>query len=391
MVHPVALIGIMVLGQQAAKITVLDGEPRQGQVIRLDDDELLILEGGAEQRIPLRQILEIRFPTDPPGEVPSIGLLLTDGSVISTDQVEVSLQKVRAQSPWYGEFEFDQQTLAGIRFQFAPASLDDDWSQLAKREREQDLLVLPKEVGDGLDFTPGLIESVSNGRVSCLLGNDAVDVPVESLYGILYSHSGATTGSRVAVGVNDLLMAQRIRVTETVVEVRTSAGIDLRIPRQFISSIDFSGDQILYLSDIEPSQYEFTPFLDRETEELLFRFRRNMTMDGTPLRLGDRKYTRGLWIHSKTRLRYRIGRDWRRFRAVMGIDYEMARRGRGSVGVRITGDGRTLLESFVGSQDAPQELDLDVSGIRDLEFIVDFGGDTGISDWLDLADARVIK
>ena len=41
----------------------------------------------------------------------------------------------------------------------------------------------------------------------------------------------------------------------------------------------------------------------------------------------------------------------------------------------------------------PQELDLDVTGVRDLDILVDYidENDIGISDWLDLAEARVIK
>ena len=67
--------------------------------------------------------------------------------------------------------------------------------------------------------------------------------------------------------------------------------------------------------------------------------------------------------------------------------------------VVVRGDGRVLFAGEVrgvnknGGVAKPQELDLDVTGVRDLEILVDFidENDIGISDWLDLADARVIK
>jgi hypothetical protein len=49
------------------------------------------------------------------------------------------------------------------------------------------------------------------------------------------------------------------------------------------------------------------------------------------------------------------------------------------------------LESDVRGSDPPQNLDLDVAGVRDLEILVDFGGDLDIADHLDLADAKVVK
>ena len=52
---------------------------------------------------------------------------------------------------------------------------------------------------------------------------------------------------------------------------------------------------------------------------------------------------------------------------------------------------KVLFEADVRGADKPREIDLDVSKVRDLEILVDFGGDLDIADWLDLADARVTK
>lgn len=75
----------------------------------------------------------------------------------------------------------------------------------------------------------------------------------------------------------------------------------------------------------------------------------------------------------------------------MGIDASVASNGMGDVHVVISGDGKTLLEADVQGRHAPKPLDLDVTGVRDLEILVDFGGDLDIADHLDLAEARVIK
>jgi hypothetical protein len=73
----------------------------------------------------------------------------------------------------------------------------------------------------------------------------------------------------------------------------------------------------------------------------------------------------------------------------MGIDALVGRRG--NVRVVISADGNPLLETDVRGTDKPRLVDLDVSGRRELQILVDFGKDLDIADHLDLADARLIR
>ena len=80
----------------------------------------------------------------------------------------------------------------------------------------------------------------------------------------------------------------------------------------------------------------------------------------------------------------------------MGIDQAIDKGG--DVHVVISGDGKVLHESDVSvlgpdgkTALPPIPLDLNISGVRDLEILVDFGGNNEISDHLDLADAKVTK
>ena len=113
--------------------------------------------------------------------------------------------------------------------------------------------------------------------------------------------------------------------------------------------------------------------------------------DGGPLRLGNKIYSRGLCIHSKTLLKYRLGGEYRRFQAVTGIDHLVASNGYGDCRLVISGDGKKLLEADVKAKDSPRPLDLDVANVVNLEVLVDFGGNLDISDHLDLADAKLVK
>ena len=96
----------------------------------------------------------------------------------------------------------------------------------------------------------------------------------------------------------------------------------------------------------------------------------------------------------KTTLRYRIAGDYTRFQAVAGIDDSVRRGGTSTKMCRliIKGDGKRLFDQRNQNDDAPRPIELDVTGVRDLEILVDFGSDMlDICDHLDLADAKLLK
>jgi hypothetical protein len=154
-----------------------------------------------------------------------------------------------------------------------------------------------------------------------------------------------------------------------------------------VAALDFSSGKIRYLSQLEPRDVKYVPFFD-----IVYEYRRDKSLDGAPLALAGKVYSHGLALHSKTTLRYRLAGEYTKFQAIAGIDDEVRRNGDYSVRLVITGDNKPLFDAEVKTRDAPRPLDLDVSGVRDLEILVDFGSDMlDICDHLDLADAKLVK
>ncbi|HCK52638.1 MAG TPA: hypothetical protein DIC23_05430 [Planctomycetaceae bacterium] len=163
-----------------------------------------------------------------------------------------------------------------------------------------------------------------------------------------------------------------------------SGGPGVSVPLEQIDRLDFAGSRIVYLSAITPRDVEHVPYFD-----VTWKYRRDRNLDGGPLAVGGQQFARGLAMHSKTRLVYTLAARHRRFQAWMGIDALVGRRG--NVHVVISADGKTLLETDVKGTDKPQLVDLDITGRRELQILVDFGGDLDIADHLDLAEARLIR
>jgi hypothetical protein len=105
--------------------------------------------------------------------------------------------------------------------------------------------------------------------------------------------------------------------------------------------------------------------------------------------LGGESYEKGLALHSRTEIVYRLPEGFRRLQMVAGID-DAVRDG-GNVRLTITGDGKQLWDEALSGTDKPLPIDLDVSGVRRLTILVDFGLDLDVADHLLLCDARIVK
>lgn len=108
--------------------------------------------------------------------------------------------------------------------------------------------------------------------------------------------------------------------------------------------------------------------------------------DGGPITLDGTVYRKGIGMHANGVIGYHLGGNGRTLTAIIGIDD--TRGDAGSVIFRVVGDGRTLYESGVmtGSASA-KPINVNVSGIDELELVADATDDGQPHDWANWADA----
>ena len=102
-----------------------------------------------------------------------------------------------------------------------------------------------------------------------------------------------------------------------------------------------------------------------------------------------RNFDKGLAIHSRSEIVYRLDGQFRRFVALAGI--EPGHIPQGNVTLVIYGDNSQLFESTVAGTAEPISLDIDISNVQRLKILVDFGDDLDIADHLILCDGKVTK
>jgi alpha-galactosidase len=109
-----------------------------------------------------------------------------------------------------------------------------------------------------------------------------------------------------------------------------------------------------------------------------------------PLRIGDARYTRGLYCHAKSQLLVRLAKPATTLHAVLGVDRnEQTQPGRGSVVFIVEANGKELFRSETVREGMPGvPLEVNLSGAREFTLAVSDAED-GIScdqaDWADLS------
>jgi hypothetical protein len=149
------------------------------------------------------------------------------------------------------------------------------------------------------------------------------------------------------------------------------------------------GGPVVYLSDLEPTEYRHVPYLNVD-----WRYRRDRNVSGEPLAAYGKRYLKGLGMHSAGRISYRLDGKYRRFESAVAIDDSANNRGSVTFAVYVLRDGK-LNEAYksgiVRGGEAPQLASVDLSGAQGLTLVVDFadrGDQLDRADWL---DARLVK
>jgi len=373
-------------GPPAVEVATLKGERHAGELLEVTAGAVVLKQGADSLKVPLADLLEVRFPAAQPPE-PADGprLALVDGSRLALKDFSVANDEARCETA-FGSFRVPISRVAHVRFGASTGKLDEAWDALLARESKKDLLVVKKD--DVLDFLAGATGDVGE-KITFLLDGDEVPVAREKVYGIILHRRVPNLNKPLCelhLAGGGVTKASRCVLEGSELKVRLVAGADLALPLALVSSIDFSSGKVVYVSQLEPRDVKYVPFFD-----IVYEYRRDRSLDGPLLTLGGKSYSRGLAIHSKTTLRYRIAGDYTRFQGLAGID-DTVRRLEQSVQLTITGDNKPLFDAEIKGGQPPQVLDLDVTDVRDLEIVVDFGSDMlDIGDHLDLADARLIK
>lgn len=398
-----SILVLCLIAAPPVEVSTLKGEQHVGSLERLSSDELVLKTPTGTTTIAGAELLSIRVPsgaTAPAAAEAAAEIRLTDGTRLRVSSFVSSGTEAAIEHPQLGSLMLPMTVVQSVRFAPPDAKVDAAWNLLLDKTAKKDQVAVRK--ADVLDHLDGVIGSLDEATVKFQLDGDEIPVKRERVFGLIYARrenlsSRAVVAADLSTG--DRLVAKSVSFDGAAWKVKLVSGAEVSVPMPLVQTIDFSLGKIAYLSNLEPREVKYTPHLD-----FIWEYRRDRMTHGGPISVGNKTYAKGLGIHSRTLLKYRIGGDYRRFQAMMGIDDSL--RTGGDVDVVIKGDGRTLFKGPVSIYERaepgaaktteprlmqPIKLDLDVTGVVELEILVDFGEMIDIGDCLDLADAKVVK
>ncbi len=395
------LLIVLASVQPAVEVQPLSGEAVQGKIVELNAQAVVLETPKGRVSIEIGRLAGLSLrnsqAASEPAAKPSVWVEMIDGShVVGTAfTVKGGNASLVPLGPNAAPCEVPTRDIKWVRLQPQTEALAAQWEKVLESEARTDVLVTRK--GDALDFYQGVAKNVTAEVVEFDLDGETVPAKRTKVYALVYHHPAGRQAPEPLCSViessGSRWSAQAVALRGESLEWTTSAGLKVARPAGAVARIDFSRGKIVYLSDLKPESVQWTPYFSLGKElpvrAEFYAPRSDRSMSGGALELDGKTYKKGLSIHSKTAVEYRLPDRFSRLSAIVGIDDRV--RPRGHVQLVIRGDERVLFDAPVSGADPPKPIDLDVTGVRRITIVVDFGADMDIADHLDLCDARLVK
>jgi hypothetical protein len=258
--------------------------------------------------------------------------------------------------------------------------------ELLVLENDRDVVMMVN--GDRLT---GVVEKLAPGEVVVSAKVGRVPVKWDGIRGIAFSKTlkpytePESLLAEVLLSDGSLVRGTLSGPAGGTYALRSVLGYSWDVRPDRIREVRFRGGKLVWLSDLKPANVVITPFFNRS-----WPYREDRSVWGAPLTVGGTVYERGIGCHSRTELTYDIDGQYVAFIADIGIDDET--KGVGSALFSVIGGGKPLLDRVEASAGkSPQRVNVNVTGVKQLKLLVDFGKNQDAGDHADWLNARLIR
>ncbi len=401
------------------RVELLSGDTLTGTLSELDESALSVDTADGPSQRPLTDVVRVTLSdvsTQPPSEHQG-RIRFADETMLTAGLTALNARTAQVASI-AGKLTLPRSRIRAVRLAEEHPDWSEQWHSFLARKNDEDLLILKKRDGSGLDFYGGIISGATEDEIAFVLDGDAIPVPRHRVYGLIFSLDDVSEERvpvRIVLADESVLAAASVRLNGESFQVETAWKETVELPLSNVSVIDFSAGRFHYLSDLDPIRETYSgihpdgPVLDdlfgddrelRDAAWELWKMHRDQVPMGSvgplPLTLRGTTYRKGLWLFPSCRIDYALDGRYSRLLAVVGVDDEVAfdcvqEDGTPSrVQLTILADGDEIWEANIEATADPVTLNLDLKGRQTLSLIVDFGDGDSACDFLDLADARLL-
>jgi hypothetical protein len=374
----------------------VDGKPYHASLTAIDAEERVAFEvEGKTDTLPMKDIVSWGQCVE---QSRGAALIFADGGILAADMIAADQETLSIDSELFGTQKISLESLRGIvlRLPADRKQRDAMHDHIMQATGESDRLLL--ENGDEVS---GLLLGLENDQFKLDTDGGKVDVDVDKVVAVVFNpslvHPAAQDDSlHVWIGLSDgsRLLTSHCVFDKTALEI-TTAGQTWKTTPDRLAFLQPIGGRAIYLSDLKPADYRQTPYLD-----LPWPYGTDRDVTGGLLRCRGRLFLKGLGVHSHARLVYALDAlepnnttepthvPPKQFCAEAAVGDSSA--GRGSVRFRVVVDGQEKYAGpIVRGGDAPTPIDVDLTGGKKLELIVDYADQADILDRAAWLNARL--
>jgi len=270
-------------------------------------------------------------------------------------------------------------------------------SPMVKRVREtpsneNDTVVVT--TSDGERRVEGILESIDSEFVRINYKGESRKIGLAKVKAIVMADLGLPQpdGSiaRIQLVDQSVLAGVIEGVGDGQLNLSIASGTNVSVPTSNIAGIKIDSDRLLYLSDMDPTEVQ-----EKAVFAIQRPWKRDRSVGNNPLRIrlkGSEEtvsFAKGLGTQASSRLVFENTNQFDRFVSVVGIDAETG--GRGDCQMIVRGDGIELWSKRIQGSGGPHEIDVDITGMKQVVLLVTSGEEFDLGDHADWGDARFLK
>jgi hypothetical protein len=396
------LFGLLLVpsvASRAGELKTLKGQTITGNLVSVNDKEIVLAVGDKMVTTPLEQVLILDLA--PPAKIPADSnpaqVELVDGSTLLVKSFLIKKSEL-VYTPLVGgkENTIPLAVVASILRNAQDEKLRKQWVEMVSAKRDRDIFAIYREeilqplrgtIGEGSEDGTKIEFTLTGSKEKREL-----DL-TRATGGLVFFRTVNPLAPPINLKLTDkdgnLLMVNALTSKDGTLEATTSSNVKFTIPLTQLAKLDYSKGKQTFLSDMQPSHKKLESASGERFAHLLL----DKNLNGTgPLRLKGDPFNKGLAMFSYTELEYPLKGDYLEFRAVAGIDDEVGGAD-GSVHLLIEGDGKELLSLTFNRQDKvrAQPIALNIKDVNTLRIVVSDPDGKDIGKHLDLGNAQVTK
>jgi hypothetical protein len=383
----------------AAELVRLDGQPVEAKLQTVNREALAFV-GKPPIDLPLYQLVRWGHRAEPRPQIIVVlnnnGRLVTAPAWSGGAPLRLNGEDVIVLTDTWNEVRVPRAIVGGFVFAQRQHAREREKLERLLREKdsEEDAVLLTNQ-----DRVTGKLTALAGGSLTLETEVGPVKLPLSRVEAVVladHKTGGSPSAPRqppsIAVGTADgsLIYADGVTANENGLMIEAAGGVQLKGGSvDDIVLLQSLGGRFVYLSDLEPEAYRHVPYLAIE-----WPFERDRNVLNGPLSVDDKRYLKGIGMHSAARLTYRLDGQYRRFDSAIVIDDSAGARGSVTFGAYVLRDSKwqeAFTSGVMRGGEAPRPISVDIAGADGLTLTVDYadrGDEMDRADWL---DARVVK